>query len=181
MSFSENSSVGKNYTLQFRHDCTATESQKISRRTQKGIYSLALKCTTVMRPFGAVIGGLCAVVDTAFRVATVAEILIRGLCNIAGAAFSKGSFTKGLKQIFLGIPLTVLSLAFSPVSNGIEILADTLAMLVLPSAFLKFGMFRNDMALKSLKKMEDMASADESVEEVRNPCGCAEDEMPEGY
>jgi hypothetical protein len=104
-----------------------------------GLYEKASEASeksSLMRASGPLVAIASAALTLSQRVAGVVEPIIKGLANIFGSPFSKNcSALKGLKQIFIQLPVKVLSLALSPVEIGIGALVTTLGMAISPKGY----------------------------------------------
>lgn len=99
----------------------------------KNANELSKEHPNMMRITGIGYGVASASITIALRVGQVGETIIKGFGNIFGAPFSdKCDCLKGLKQIFVLLPLSVLSLITSPLEGTLTILTHTLGMLYSP-------------------------------------------------
>lgn len=97
-----------NHTTQasmFFEDVKASMYEKVNQASQK---------SGLMRLAGPIIAVSSGVLTLADRVASIGETLIKGLVNIFGPP-KEANGLKGLEQIFIGVPVEVVRLVFSPI------------------------------------------------------------------
>ncbi|MEM1282145.1 MAG: hypothetical protein AAGG81_01185 [Chlamydiota bacterium] len=84
-------------------------------------------------PFVAVASSLLTLCE---RVGSVVETILKGLGNILIFPFTKKcEFLKGLKQLFIELPINVLSLIFSPLEIGFGAVITIGSILIRPEEY----------------------------------------------
>ncbi len=118
-----------------------TQSDRFFSEIKEKLYKqahLAAEKSELMRASGPLIALPASALSLSNRVTTIGEIIIKGLGNIFASPFSKKcNALKGLKQLFVQLPLNILFLAFSPLSVSIEAAISSIGMLANPQRYSK--------------------------------------------
>jgi hypothetical protein len=106
-------------------------------KTQATLYTCAniasKKSHFAMRFSGFWLAIASSAIATAGRVGRIGETIIKGFANIFGSRFSnKCECLKGLKQLFIQLPDSILCLVFSPIRVAGNLIYDTLIMAANP-------------------------------------------------
>jgi hypothetical protein len=115
------------------------QSQKFFCDVKSDMYDAvndSAKGSSWMRAAGPIIATGSALITLSARVATIGEILVKGLANIFGSPISKNcSVLKGLKQLFVQLPIHFTALALSPIQMVVGGLVTTFGMAVSPEGY----------------------------------------------
>lgn len=124
-------------SLELHHTSTCLNwAAKTQENLYKNCQSSSLNHFWLMRFSGLGVGLASATIATIGTVGRVGETAIKGLTNIFGAPCSDNcNFLKGLKQIFIQLPLSILNLIFIPIPAAGNLLIDPLGMLISPVAY----------------------------------------------
>lgn len=100
----------------------------------KKLVNFSNEHTTLARFTGLPIALCFSLLNLAESIATIGESLIKGIANIFGSRFSKDcTFAKGIKQIFLQLPLHIVNCALRPIDVCYDTLTTPFFMLVNPT------------------------------------------------
>lgn len=149
------------------------ESHYIEERLKCHLYEAVNKAsnkTGIMRISGLGVAIASGAITLAMRVAAVGEAAIKGLANIFGSPFSKKChLLRGVKQLFIGIPWAVVSLAFSTISVTFGALIGTCWMLGDPKGYSESRKNEHQVNADWLPEVMKAKSGEGFTDQLDNP------------
>lgn len=123
----------------------------------ENLIDFSKKHTNIARFIGLPIAICSSLLELSIVVSTVGEIVLKGIINIFGSPFSKKcNLSRGVKQIFLKLPLYIIINAIGfPLATVSEILVTPIKILISPTATL-------ESRTKKTKELRDQASNDQA-------------------